>query len=401
MLCLTICCLLTIVVTATSSDPYVPAVGDVGTISHCIPGTDDDAAEECESCFREREEKEDENGEMKNEIMSSTQMCIDTCSHSGYRITQLAPVNVTDPDSGTAAIHRQILLEPNVACVDGCHCPTATGSYEEPVPEDDDGYDDDDGVEPERYDLIFHDKFGNVDGGYVEGELNIEAFDKDGLSRTNAVHLKIAYKTLEVKQDEDGEREEEVKIEDCRVQFFIDSGKVGGIAATSGAMPSAVVPVTEGYDYGVVEMVAGGDDAKANCTADDFEVDSADWCSYKCAQKYSVQRIDASMWYMPSVRFVSLNCLCSIGIGSVQQKDSAGHYGMVSFDPTDEICTSKFDSTNAVNALAGNAAYGGTVLQWTPHGPTVGKGDGSGRTTVAILVSFGFVIAFFIPSFMQ
>ena len=87
-----------------------------------------------------------------------------------------------------------------------------------------------------------------------------------------------------------------MKIEDCRVQFFIDSGKVGGIAATSGAMPSAVVPVTEGYDYGVVEMVAGGDDAKANCTADDFEVDSADWCSYKCAQKYSVQRIDASMW---------------------------------------------------------------------------------------------------------
>ena len=50
------------------------AVGDVGTISHCIPGTDDDAAEECESCFREREEKEDENGEMKNEIMSSTQV---------------------------------------------------------------------------------------------------------------------------------------------------------------------------------------------------------------------------------------------------------------------------------------------------------------------------------------
>ena len=31
-------------------------------------------------------------------------MCIDTCSHSGYRITQLAPVNVTDPDSGTAAV---------------------------------------------------------------------------------------------------------------------------------------------------------------------------------------------------------------------------------------------------------------------------------------------------------
>lgn len=35
----------------------------------------------------------------------------------------------------------------------------------------------------DRYELIFHDKFGEVDGGYVEGELNIEAFDKDGLPR--------------------------------------------------------------------------------------------------------------------------------------------------------------------------------------------------------------------------
>ena len=49
-------------------------VGDVGTITHCIATTDDDAAEECESCFQERDDKEQEDGEMRDEIISSTQV---------------------------------------------------------------------------------------------------------------------------------------------------------------------------------------------------------------------------------------------------------------------------------------------------------------------------------------
>ena len=127
---------------------------------------------------------------------------------------------------------------------------------------------------------------------------------------------------------------------------------------------------------------------------------------------------------MPSTKYVALDCLCQVGVGSVQA-ESNGEEGMVTFDPTDEICTSEFDASKGIHARASNEEFNGMftmeypmtngvcsytyqirsgeVLGYTPHGAIYGGGSdsGDGRVKGAIVMSFVFLIAFLVPSCMK
>jgi hypothetical protein len=132
-----------------------------------------------------------------------------------------------------------------------------------------------------RYELTFTDRSGNLDSGYLEGELEAEYMDKDGYERINQVNLKIGFIAIEIKEGGDDQQQptEEYREEHCRMQFSIAAGKVGGIAAKSGAaVPSTKAAVGYvGQDIGFLSRVAQTG-KETLCPEAEVAPESEDWC---------------------------------------------------------------------------------------------------------------------------
>jgi len=398
---------LALLVTLAAAD-LAPVPGDVGTVEHCIPSGEE--GDECESCFQEREAEEGEEGEEKNAIESPTQECLDKCSH-GYRITQL---NNSVDANGIA--YRNIALEPTLSCIEGCHCPTATGIFAEPEVNDENGAE----VE-EVYTLSFADKVGNKDAGYLEGSVTITYADGDGVEAANQVAMAVTYNSIEKKIDGDGNVEERIEKQECTVKYFISSGKVGGIAGKS----SAVVPAAEQHSGELSGLIAMVEDTVPvnNCTARDFAEGSTDMCMYQCAQAYQVNTVNNSMVLVPKRSFISANCLCHFGIGFQEGSGVDFDRAMISFAPdSTSMCSSTFagnlSELNQATTTEGNFApitmsMTTSAGKYCTYSYEIGSGDVlglgpsadeesnyKGRTIAAVLVSVFFLFAFFVPSCM-
>jgi len=398
---------LILVALAAAEADVLPTPGDVGTIEHCIPtGAEGD---ECESCFQEREEDEEENGEEKNVIESPTQQCLDKCSH-GYRIMQMN--NTVDADG---IEYRNINLLPTLSCMEGCHCPTATGIFAEPEVNDEGGQE-----QEEVYTLTFTDRNGERDAGYLAGSVTVTYADGDGVAIANQVAMEVTYNTMEIGKDGDGNREERVEREECVIKYFIASGKVGGIVGKS----AEVNPPSEQHEGELGGLIAMKEDAIPvnNCTARDFAEGSTDSCMYQCAQAYSVNTVNNAMVLVPQKSYVSSSCLCHFGIGYQVGSGADFDKAMISFAPDSAaMCSSTFAGniselnqaqtldtvtpiTLSMTTSAGKVCTynyeiaSGDVLGMGPSGDA--GTNAKGRTVAAVIVSIFFLFAFFAPSCM-
>jgi len=314
----------------------VPVEGDIGTIQHCVPtGADGD---ECQSCFEEREEEEEEEGEEKQgEDQAPVQKCIDKCSQS-YTITQLADamlLNIECEANGgedcEETKYQRIALEPQVGCVDGCSCPNATGYMEAPEANDENAADED-----QKYELKFWAEDGVVNPYFTGGSVEIKA-DEDG--GDNDVSLEIEY-TVTEKKDDDAAEEEQREME-CRVPYFISTGKVGGIEAKSGEPAPEKQPTAVASGNGRLEIV--GTFPEDGCSA--FEAGSKDECWLACAGAFATETSNNSFTFAPEGAAISEDCTCHFGKGAQVGYGEAYTTAQITFDEDSyQMCTSVFDA---------------------------------------------------------
>lgn len=319
-------CSLLLCVLAGSAVAFIePEVGDVGTIEHCIKGSDDN--DECKSCFEEREEDEEENGEEANGVFSPAQKCIDMCSKEAYTIKQLEDKEIDGLE------YYQISLSPANECIMGCHCPTATGISAK-------AEDNDQQVQAIEYELTFFDRFGNVDAGYINGRLAVEYAEDGAEEPENQIELNIGYKAYEIEQDNGEERQ---RVEECVSKYFIATGKVGGITGKSDDPPEAPVQHHVGEALGQLRM-ANDKNPVAGCSVFDAEEKTSDdYCMYLCAKEYSVSVVNNSVVFVPDKAFISINCLCEIGFGIQDNAGDNFNSAHISFNPDPkDMCSSEF-----------------------------------------------------------
>jgi hypothetical protein len=326
---------------------------DVGTISMCVPNADDE--NECKSCYEEREEQEEENGEeAQPEVGAGVQQCIDKCAAAGYRITELDDVTklniecTYEGNDGCEEIPYEVIdFSPNEACIDGCSCPNATGYY--PKPEENDENKEE---EKKEYWLEFWDMDGAVDNNYDFGsKVRIEA-GEDGAENVNQVTIELKYTVEEIKDDDENQVVQNEM--NCEVPFFISTGKVGGIEAASGSeVPEAPVkPFIESEgDLTFVKV------EPASCG--EFEAGTVDFCTLHCNKQLKVTTNNETFDMDPFG--TDDQCTCQMGKG-FQSGGWAPTYtkAQVRFGENHiDMCTSDFNSqvaeVNVANEEHGNA----------------------------------------------
>lgn len=344
----------------------VPVEGDVGSIEHCVASGED--GDECTSCFEEREEEEEEEGEEKQDAdQSKIQQCIDKCSKS-YTITQLADatmLNIECEMNGgedcEETKYQRIALEPAAFCVDGCSCPNATGYMEAPEESDEEKADED-----QKYDLKFWTEEGDINAYFHSGEVEIEA-QEDGAEQVNEVTIQINYLVTEKKDDDAAEEEQQLM--DCKVPYFISTGKVGGVVAASGTAQPEKPAVASAEGNGDLKLISSF--PEASCTS--FEEGTPEHCWLQCAANFSVVTEKNMFSFMTDASYPpSEGCVCQFGKGA--QVGTGVDYvtAQVTFDEdANQMCTSTFDAELMTITTADMDYDGKFTIQWTTTGNTM------------------------------
>lgn len=333
------------------------AEGDVGTIAHCIPNGED--GDECKSCFTERSEEEEKEGDEKTQ--SPLQSCLDKCA-AGYRVTQLGPetlhnieCEMNGGEDCEETKYQRIALEPQVGCVDGCSCPNATGYMEAPDDADAD-------ADAETYVLQFWQDDGEVNTYYTGGTLEIKSNEGGGGGGEdiNEVTLAIKYVVLEIK-DDDAQEQEQVEMQ-CSVPYFIEAGTVGGVVAKSGAPAPAPgkQPVAQASGNGKLERT--GTSPVDRCHSSNFEKGTPDACWLECSEMFSVITKNNTFIVSPDKHEISDGCACNFGNGYQLGYGHSYSAAQVTFEVGTPLCTPIFDSELMNVSISANGLL---TLSWT------------------------------------
>jgi len=356
--------LVLISVALARAQTVVPVEGDIGTIQHCVPTGED--GDECKSCIEEREEEEEEEGEEKQgEDQAPVQKCIDKCSQS-YTITQLADATLLNMECEMnggedceETKYQRIALEPQVGCLDGCSCPNATGYMEAPEANDENAADED-----QIYELKFWSEDGAINSYFTGGEVEIKQAE-DGAEEVNEVTLEIQY-TVTEKKDDDAAEEEQREM-DCKVPYFISTGKVGGIEAKSGEPAPEKQPYAQTKGNGKLEII--GTFPEDDCSA--FEEGSVDACWMECAAAFATETINNTFTFAPEGAAISEDCTCHFGKGAQVGYGEDYSTAQITFNEDSyQMCTSVFDAELLTINVANDAYANAFTIEWTTEAKT-------------------------------
>lgn len=158
-----------------------------------------------------------------------------------------------------------------------------------------------------RLDIVtFETMEGEIDTkGYLQGQVTIEykepeEGDDQEEKEEYPVSFMITYATKEI--NEDGE--EEMREEECQIDYKITAGKIGGIKGESGEAPE-IPEIPNIATLGKIKRVATYPEYCAEA-----EEGSEDECFYKCAAGYQVQTLNNTMNFIPAVGAISTSCKC-------------------------------------------------------------------------------------------
>lgn len=317
----------------------------------------------------QREAFENEDGAHDHIVPdSAVETCIDKCS-SHYITTQLDDSYKTDQETGVISGYRNMKLEPEIQCIDGCRCPTGVGTQlivsDNDLKYDDYWYAD----EPDRYEITFSDTFGNADAGFLAGYLIVirdETFP--------SILLVIKYTALHVQYEveygnygkygatSEKELTRTTQPFECGIRYYVASGKVGGLASRNNGTTAGPVPYAQTTVHGMVEMVSDqAVDPGSGCTIEEFQqhTHEGDWCTYRCIQSFLVDGEAGVVVLTPSKPFNGIDCVCPLGKGMLVG-NSSSHAQIAFAGDSEKVCTSEFEGEqHLVDFQAQNEEYGG------------------------------------------
>jgi len=433
-----------------------PESGDTGSIEHGPGGgwCDHDAGG-CHSCLMQREAFENNENNENNETHvilpdAPAETCIDKCS-ARYVTTQLDVSYVWGANAGEISAYRNLKIEPEVECIDGCRCPTGFGTQlineNEADPNNDDysyeeiyGYGEQDQEQDQgenavegQYDLTFSDGFGNDDSGFVSGHLSIirdEGFPE--------ILLVISYNALRVEYEID-EYGETAGVElsrsyqpiECGVRYYVGTGKVFGLTSVNATQLHNSTYTKKPVEYnqepsrGMVVMATEQTvNPGSGCTVEEYHRDfhEGDWCTYQCMQSFFVDGDgNGVVGLTPSKAYQSFNCICPPGKGMLVG-DSSSHAQIAFSADAEKVCTSEFNGgQHLVDFQASNPDHdgkmtmevkmhsgarctfeyelvSGTVLSANARGYYANTAKDINQAVLALIVSLVIVVLFVAPS---